>query len=220
MDEPERPKREMQQRAVWTRQKLLDAAGRIFEKEGYEGTTVNAILEAAGLAKGAFYHHFNNKEEVAKAILESTLSLDALQPQEIKLQEVFDTGMLLAHGVTRQYALRAALRLSLTFNARDTYGTPWPDWIRINTAQLDEAMRRGELWPDVDTGRIAHQIAGPWAGLVLVTHAIDGHLKNLEDRVVDHYEGLLTYIANPRCLLKIDFSKDRGRQIYEAYLGR
>ncbi|MFE9560929.1 hypothetical protein ACFYM0_07465 [Streptomyces sp. NPDC006487] len=55
-----------------------------------------------------------------------------------------DAGLILGHRISRDPKIMAALRLSLTHEAREVYGTPWPEWIKFNTAQLNEAQRRGE----------------------------------------------------------------------------
>src|SRR4051812_36064791 len=51
------------------REAILDAATRVFAERGYRGATVDAILAAAGLSKGAFYWHFESKEELMRAVL-------------------------------------------------------------------------------------------------------------------------------------------------------
>jgi TetR/AcrR family transcriptional repressor of nem operon len=45
--------------------KLLDAALMAVRSKGYTATTVDDICEAAGVTKGAFFHHFKSKEELA-----------------------------------------------------------------------------------------------------------------------------------------------------------
>jgi TetR/AcrR family transcriptional repressor of nem operon len=45
--------------------KLLDAAVDVIRARGYSATTVDDICEAAGLTKGAFFHHFESKEDLA-----------------------------------------------------------------------------------------------------------------------------------------------------------
>lgn len=50
------------------RQELLSIAERLFCLHGYEGTSVQDILDAASLSKGGFYHHFASKEEVLTAL--------------------------------------------------------------------------------------------------------------------------------------------------------
>jgi AcrR family transcriptional regulator len=50
------------------RAELLDCAQRLFLTRGYEQTTVNDVIAATGLSKGAFYHHFRAKEDLLEAI--------------------------------------------------------------------------------------------------------------------------------------------------------
>jgi TetR/AcrR family transcriptional regulator, transcriptional repressor for nem operon len=50
-----------------SRTRLLDAAMQVIRAQGYSGTTVDDICSAAGLTKGAFFHHFGSKEELAVA---------------------------------------------------------------------------------------------------------------------------------------------------------
>jgi TetR/AcrR family transcriptional repressor of nem operon len=45
--------------------KLLDAALAVIRTKGYSGTTVDDICESAGVTKGAFFHHFTSKEQLA-----------------------------------------------------------------------------------------------------------------------------------------------------------
>lgn len=49
------------------RKKLLDAAMHAFRAAGYAATSVDDICAAAGVTKGAFFHHFRSKEEIAVA---------------------------------------------------------------------------------------------------------------------------------------------------------
>lgn len=49
------------------RNKLLDAAMTVFRVKGYAASTVDDLCQAAGVTKGAFFHHFRSKEEIAVA---------------------------------------------------------------------------------------------------------------------------------------------------------
>ena len=49
------------------RTRLLDAAMQVIRAQGYSATTVDDICRAAGLSKGAFFHHFKSKEDLALA---------------------------------------------------------------------------------------------------------------------------------------------------------
>ena len=50
------------------RAELIDCAQRLFLTRGYERTTINDVIAAARLSKGAFYHHFRSKEDMLEAI--------------------------------------------------------------------------------------------------------------------------------------------------------
>jgi AcrR family transcriptional regulator len=54
-----------------TRQQLLEAATRLFASHGYEGTSIEAILNACNISRGALYHHFENKEQLFEAVFEA-----------------------------------------------------------------------------------------------------------------------------------------------------
>ena len=49
------------------RTRLLDAALAMIRRQGYAATSVDALCRAAGVTKGAFFHHFRTKEELAVA---------------------------------------------------------------------------------------------------------------------------------------------------------
>lgn len=49
------------------RTRLLDAAMQVIRAQGYSATTVDDICRAAGLTKGAFFHHFKTKEDLGVA---------------------------------------------------------------------------------------------------------------------------------------------------------
>ena len=49
------------------RDKILDAAVRVIRAQGYAGTSVDELCAAAGVTKGAFFHHFKSKEAAAVA---------------------------------------------------------------------------------------------------------------------------------------------------------
>ena len=53
-----------------TRDKLFDAAARVFEEQGIGGASIEAIAAAAGFTRGAFYSNFASKDELIIAMLE------------------------------------------------------------------------------------------------------------------------------------------------------
>src|SRR3984893_18872245 len=53
-----------------TRDKLFEAAARVFEDQGIGGASIEAIALAAGFTRGAFYSNFASKDEMIIAMLE------------------------------------------------------------------------------------------------------------------------------------------------------
>jgi AcrR family transcriptional regulator len=51
-----------------TRQEILNAARELFQKKGYDETSIDEIVIAANLAKGSFYYHFDSKESLVRAL--------------------------------------------------------------------------------------------------------------------------------------------------------
>jgi AcrR family transcriptional regulator len=54
-----------------TRDKLFEAAARVFEEQGIGGASIEAIALAAGFTRGAFYSNFASKDELIIAMLEN-----------------------------------------------------------------------------------------------------------------------------------------------------
>ena len=53
-----------------TRDKLFEAAARVFEDQGINAASIEAIAAAAGFTRGAFYSNFDSKDELIVAMLE------------------------------------------------------------------------------------------------------------------------------------------------------
>nr|WP_062341290.1 TetR/AcrR family transcriptional regulator [Herbidospora sakaeratensis] len=63
------------------RQRLLSAATRLFAEKGFESTSVQEIVAAAGVTKGAMYHYFDSKDDLLHEIYGRVLrmQMDRLQ---------------------------------------------------------------------------------------------------------------------------------------------
>lgn len=59
----------------------MDAACELFNKKGYEKTSVNDIIEQVGVTKGAFYYYFKSKEEILDSLIleESKIALQVVE---------------------------------------------------------------------------------------------------------------------------------------------
>lgn len=70
-----------------TRGKIIDAAWKLFYRQGYDDTTVEEIIEESGTSRGSFYHYFQGKDELL-----STLA-DVFDRKYEELSETMDPEM-------------------------------------------------------------------------------------------------------------------------------
>jgi AcrR family transcriptional regulator len=109
--------------------RLLQSSAGLFAERGFLGTSVNDLLERAGLTKNAFYSYFPSKEALALAIVEYTANQwpPLIASFEAMRAPAVDTVIALSFEVAERAAtdvvVRAGVRLSLE---RDTIKTPLP----------------------------------------------------------------------------------------------
>ena len=65
-----RPRKSQAERSARTRSALLKAARQLFAEKGFAQTGREEIAERAGVTRGALYHHFASKTDVAQAVAE------------------------------------------------------------------------------------------------------------------------------------------------------
>src|ERR1700753_2666674 len=69
-----------------TRDKLFEAATRVFEEQGIGSASIEAIAAAAGFSRGAFYSNFKSKDELIIAMLEDHVEQSFRRNMEILAQ--------------------------------------------------------------------------------------------------------------------------------------
>lgn len=97
--------------ALETRNRLLDAAERLFQAKGVSSTTLNDIATAAGATRGAVYHHFQDKADLFNAMMERVT-----MPLETALAE---TRRLISESDDPLQALRDTMLVALRQTAHD-----------------------------------------------------------------------------------------------------
>jgi TetR/AcrR family transcriptional repressor of nem operon len=80
-----------------TRQRIVETAAFRFREHGIEGEGVKSLMAAAGLTNGAFYNHFESKEDLAREAVTA-----ALKERVARLQQWIDNGEGLG-GLIRSY---------------------------------------------------------------------------------------------------------------------
>jgi len=73
---------------------LLKIAYRMFLEKGYENTSIDEIIEEAGIAKGTYYYYFKSKEQTLEEVID--MMLDA---EEVKARAVMNAPLPIPHKV-------------------------------------------------------------------------------------------------------------------------
>lgn len=60
-----------------TRQRIIETAGRRFKQDGFDGAGVATLMSDAGLTNGAFYAHFESKDDLVATVIGAELSRQA-----------------------------------------------------------------------------------------------------------------------------------------------
>ncbi|MDJ1134976.1 ScbR family autoregulator-binding transcription factor [Streptomyces iconiensis] len=207
-----------QQRALLTRQLILSSAAEIFDEKGFDSASIAEILDRSEVTKGALYFHFPSKEALAQAILEKAVTTEGVPPQELKLQELVDIGLLLAHRLPREPVLSAALRLSTDRSARFRFGTRWPDWLQVSTGLLQEAREHGETLPGLDPGEVAYLLLCGWTGTRVVGEGMPDRGSRLTEDVAALHRIMLPGIALPELLPRIEVTVARAKRLHRTWV--
>jgi AcrR family transcriptional regulator len=156
-------KRAAQGRA--TRGRLVEVATSLFADHGYEGTSIEAVLAAAGVSRGALYHHFAGKEalfaavllaisdrvtaEVTEAIRDCTDPLDAMR-----------TGALAWIDLAGDPVIQRVMLV----DAPSVLG--WEQWRAMDEGRTVGAMQ-AMLQAVSDNGRLPQELVEPFSHMIL-----------------------------------------------------
>lgn len=161
-----------QLRAEQTRATIITAAADLFDRRGYESTSLSDIVAHAQVTKGALYFHFAAKDDLAHAIMEiqSRASRQLAGDVEARGYTSLETLVRITFGIARLSVegplLRAGLRLatkssrdrrcgtrsrsgwtwprgSCRGRSRSPTSTPTPTWTRSRTRWCASSSARG-----------------------------------------------------------------------------
>jgi AcrR family transcriptional regulator len=65
------------------KERLLRVATRLFARHGFEGTSVQDIVDAAGVTKGAMYHYYDSKDDLLYEVYHKLLTMQTAQLEAI-----------------------------------------------------------------------------------------------------------------------------------------
>ncbi|MGP3969973.1 TetR family transcriptional regulator [Streptomyces sp. 6N223] len=142
-----------QERAERTRSALVLAAAKMFDRLGYERTTLSCISDAAAVSKGALSFHFASKAELADTVqlmgcASTRSSLEHLRRQNVPaLQSLVDMTHATAQQLATNQLVRAGVRLNYELRTPSdgemNFFTGWYELFLTTTleAERDHSLR-------------------------------------------------------------------------------
>jgi AcrR family transcriptional regulator len=154
------------------RGKLLDAASRVFAREGYDGTKILDIVREAGLSTGAVYSRFRSKNELLRAaVIRSTAALRVVGSEHaVHLLDLLTGRSALRHpGLSDSEAVR--LEAYVTARRDPEVAAALADsherWRQSMLPLIDAAIADGSLRPDADPEAVLFLFRTLYLGTIL-----------------------------------------------------
>lgn len=99
-----------------TRRRIIEAAGRRFKADGIDGSGIAALMADAGLTNGAFYAHFDSKDDlvacaVADQLREQCEALSAAAPGRAGVEQILRTYLSVQHRDSPEHGCPSAALL-------------------------------------------------------------------------------------------------------------
>lgn len=164
---PTRRRRTQAERSEATREALIEAARLLFAEHGYAGVGTEEIVRAAGVTRGALYHHFGGKVDLFEAVYERV---------ERELAERIASGALSGGAAEPMDAMRAGAEMFLQactepeaqqialLDGPSVLG--WDRWREI-AAEHGLGLIEATLQAAIDAGAIADQPIRPLAHVLM-----------------------------------------------------
>jgi AcrR family transcriptional regulator len=156
-------KRAAQGRA--TRGQLVEVATRLFAEHGYEGTSIEAVLSAAGVSRGALYYHFAGKEALFEAVVSAVSDQVTMELTEavrgcVDPLDAMRTAAIAWIGLAADPVIQRVVLV----DAPSVLG--WDRWRAMDDGRTLGAMR-AMLQAISDSGRLPAELVGPFSHMIL-----------------------------------------------------
>lgn len=194
-----------QTRSKVTRQKIIYATVDVFSEVGYRAAGLGAIVERAGMTKGALYHHFDSLESLASAVIDegSELLINALDrlldssspAMENLVHSTFViTCLLSSDKVVSTSVQLVAARGQFNESAARAYA----HWLAVTVGEAKRAIAEGDLRPDLDPTVVGESIFSTMLGVRLLARTADD--RDLIGRLRQTWELLLPALVTEESL--------------------
>ncbi|WP_438297362.1 ScbR family autoregulator-binding transcription factor [Streptomyces sp. HUAS TT7] len=157
-----------QDRAVRTRNALIESAAELFDRDGYEHASLSTISTRAGVSSGALHFHFTSKAALADAVGQAAVQrLEQITQQQAgsALQMLIDATHVLVRTLDHDVVLRAGFGLGDSLeHVRTGAGLRgrWQEWVE---GALARAEGEGALAVESSARDAATAVVAVTAGL-------------------------------------------------------
>lgn len=184
-------------RAEATRRCILDEAALSFARHGYAGTSLNDVIRATGLTKGAFYFHFASKEALALEVFRSkqeewaTDALKAIARKERAIDQVTEMLRAACKLQTTDPAARAVARLCWELGEDPELAPKMKpfltNWFDLLEAMFKRAQEEGDVRKDINVRAVAEICVASFIGITDVSHLLTGSrdLQSKAEQLMD-----------------------------------
>jgi AcrR family transcriptional regulator len=156
-------KRAAQGRA--TRGQLIEVATRLFAEHGYEGTSIETVLSAAGVSRGALYHHFAGKEALFEAVVSAVSERVTAELIEVIRDCADPVDAMHAAGLGWiSLAADPVIQRVVLVDAPSVLG--WDRWRAMDDGRTLGALR-ALLQAVSDSGRLPSELVAPFSHMIL-----------------------------------------------------
>ncbi|MHC0431237.1 ScbR family autoregulator-binding transcription factor [Streptomyces sp. O3] len=208
-----------QQRAVRTREVILQAAAEVFDELGYSGASISKIMDRAGVTHGSMYFHFKSKQALALAVMVNDWLAGAeLPPGDDGLGRLVRITFHLSEQLQTNVAFRSTFRLAVEqgeFGLRQE-GAAHERWAEVFHQQLVAARRRGELLDGVDEREFAQVLVGACTGTQTLSRIAVEQTADLPDRIAALWRYFLPGLATDRALAELRELPELGKALVRA----
>lgn len=168
----------MQHRSEETRSKIINSAKELFAQNGYDATGVSEICQAAGVSKGAFYHHFDTKQAVFLTLLDEWLqsidhqfnsiaAISGTVPDSLTGMAAGASNLILLVNEHFPLFLEFWVQAKRQPEAWKLAITPYYHFQEFFKSLIDKGQKEGSLDPKFDSSSMSRIVMGLAIGILL-----------------------------------------------------
>lgn len=188
------------ERGEATRRHIVEVAAASFSDHGYAGTSLNDVIRAAGVTKGAFYHHFPSKESLALDVVGTkqqewagqVISAGMRHPRAVDQIRAMCEALCDLHeqDPAAQALQRLCMEMSENRDLAPTLTAQFTQWVDLTATVVRRAQEQGDIRTEIDAQVAAEVAVAMVQGIEQISGATTGQ-ADLRARIMRAVDFLL-----------------------------